>query len=80
MYGQSNVGHIVRDEAVSLQYLKYWNNLAQDLPGRRARHGDDKEAMDELNEQQQPDLDNGMCFKLLPFLLPLKRRANSLTH
>jgi len=28
--GQSNVGHIVRDEAVAGQYLAYWMELAQD--------------------------------------------------
>mmetsp|Transcript_13735 Transcript_13735/g.29154 ORF Transcript_13735/g.29154 Transcript_13735/m.29154 type:complete len:700 (+) Transcript_13735:119-2218(+) len=62
IYGQSNVGHIVRDDGVASQYLEYWERLSQDLPGRK--HLDKKgdkggsEPMDESNEQQQPDLEN----------------------
>ncbi|KAK1747269.1 phospholipase D superfamily protein [Skeletonema marinoi] len=60
-YGQSNVGHIVRDEGVAQQYLAYWNKLALDPPGRSKRHSasshDEEDAvpMDEINEQLQPD-------------------------
>mmetsp|Transcript_13281 Transcript_13281/g.21600 ORF Transcript_13281/g.21600 Transcript_13281/m.21600 type:complete len:600 (+) Transcript_13281:41-1840(+) len=65
IYGQSNVGHIVRDDGVASQYLEYWERLSRDLPGRK-RSGkieddngreDENEPMDELNEQQQPDLE-----------------------
>jgi phosphatidylserine/phosphatidylglycerophosphate/cardiolipin synthase-like enzyme len=66
LYGQSNVGHIVRDEDVAKQYLAYWNELAKDPPGRSKRHyGEEdrggrsqdeyKVPMDETNEQLQPD-------------------------
>ncbi|KAL7498728.1 hypothetical protein ACHAWT_006703 [Skeletonema menzelii] len=59
-YGQSNVGHIVRDEDIAQQYLKYWDKLAQDPPGRSKRHSgsshdEDVMPMDEINEQLQPD-------------------------
>ena len=64
-YGQSNVGHVVRDEDVAKQYLAYWNELAKDPPGRSRRHsrensggsshGEDEVPMDESNEQLQPD-------------------------
>jgi phosphatidylserine/phosphatidylglycerophosphate/cardiolipin synthase-like enzyme len=59
-YGQSNVGHIVRDEGVAQQYLTYCNKLALDPPGRSKRHSassHDEEAvpMDEINKQLQPD-------------------------
>lgn len=59
-YGQSNVGHIVRDEDIARQYLTYWNKLALDPPGRSKRHSgsshdDDELPMDEINEQLQPD-------------------------
>ncbi len=64
-YGQSNVGHIVRDEDVAKQYLAYWNELAKDPPGRSKRHSresrggkshdEDEVPMDEINEQLQPD-------------------------
>ena len=32
IFGQSNVGHIVRDRKVARQYLNYWDRLAED-PG-----------------------------------------------
>jgi len=32
IYGQSNVGHIVRDEAVAQAYLDYWTRLSADPP------------------------------------------------
>jgi phosphatidylserine/phosphatidylglycerophosphate/cardiolipin synthase-like enzyme len=32
LFGQSNVGHIVRDRNIARQYLDYWDRLAQD-PG-----------------------------------------------
>ena len=38
LFGQSNVGHIVRDEGVAQKYLAYWEQLAADPP-RRAKAG-----------------------------------------
>jgi hypothetical protein len=69
-YGQSNVGHIIRDEDVAKQYLNYWNELAKDPPGRSrshsrqsggggSSHDEEKVPMDEINEQLQPDPSNG---------------------
>ncbi len=58
--GQSNVGHIVRDEEVASQFLKYWKNLSRDNPGRKHSTKTDDESsepMDELNEVLQPDLE-----------------------
>ncbi|KAL9191413.1 hypothetical protein ACHAXT_001119 [Thalassiosira profunda] len=66
IYGQSNVGHIVRDEDVASQYAEYWQRLAKDIPGRKrasnssfggSGHDEESEPMDQLNEEQQPDLD-----------------------
>ncbi len=37
IFGQSNVGHLVRDSAVAKQYLAYWNLLAQNLPNKELR-------------------------------------------
>jgi phosphatidylserine/phosphatidylglycerophosphate/cardiolipin synthase-like enzyme len=57
-YGQSNVGHILRDDGVTSQYLEYWQHLSQDLPGRKhPSHEDNHEPMDDINEGQQPDLE-----------------------
>ena len=63
--GQSNVGHIVRDDGVASQYLEYWERLSRDLPGRKRSskteddngHEGENEPMDDLNERQQPDLE-----------------------
>ncbi|MBS0205288.1 MAG: hypothetical protein JSS49_20485 [Planctomycetes bacterium] len=30
IFGQSNVGHVVRDEKIAKKYLAYWNKLAED--------------------------------------------------
>jgi phosphatidylserine/phosphatidylglycerophosphate/cardiolipin synthase-like enzyme len=71
IYGQANVGHIVRDYSVAKQYLSYWNALKSDPPGRstaRSHTDNDDEStasgeeeikrpMDDLIEEQQPDLD-----------------------
>jgi len=38
IYGQSNVGHIIRDPAIAQQYLDYWQQLARD-PAKRAAPG-----------------------------------------
>lgn len=57
-YGQSNVGHIVRDEIVAGQYLEYWQHLSGDLPGRKHPYHDDyQEPMDDFDDNQQPDID-----------------------
>lgn len=65
IYGQSNVGHIVRNESVAQQYLSYFNDLAKDPPGRSRNHSrksgegschdDDKAPMDDINEKLNPD-------------------------
>ena len=43
IYGQSNVGHIVRDGSVAKKYLDYWNVLATDRPGRKWINGDEEQ-------------------------------------
>jgi len=52
IYGQSNVGHVVRDHDVARRFLDYWNALSTDRPGR----SHDGDSMDDYVEQQQPDL------------------------
>ena len=37
IFGQSNVGHIVRDPAVAQAYLDYWERLEEDPTARRLR-------------------------------------------
>jgi phosphatidylserine/phosphatidylglycerophosphate/cardiolipin synthase-like enzyme len=59
--GQSNVGHIVRDEGVATKYADYWEHLSRDPPGRKhpskARGVNGIDApMDEVNERIHPDM------------------------
>lgn len=46
IFGQSNVVHIVRDEAVARNYTRYWSNLSKDPSARKIRG---------LNETLVPD-------------------------
>lgn len=55
IFGQSNVGHIVRDPAVAALYLEYWQRLAADPP-RLAPPGQLEEAgFAQWNALQFPD-------------------------
>ncbi len=56
IYGQSNVGHIVRDPKVAAAYFAYWEKLATD-PKKTAARGDEPgTAMRDWTVLQQPDL------------------------
>mmetsp|Transcript_3032 Transcript_3032/g.7681 ORF Transcript_3032/g.7681 Transcript_3032/m.7681 type:complete len:696 (+) Transcript_3032:136-2223(+) len=66
IYGQSNVGHIVRSDQVASQYVEYWKHLSRDLPGRKhpsktndggGSENEDNDPMDDFNERQQPDIE-----------------------
>jgi phosphatidylserine/phosphatidylglycerophosphate/cardiolipin synthase-like enzyme len=43
LYGQWNVGHIVRDEDVARRYLEFWKELVGDPPYTKARAWDGKQ-------------------------------------
>jgi phosphatidylserine/phosphatidylglycerophosphate/cardiolipin synthase-like enzyme len=54
IFGQSNVGHVVRDAEIASQYLDYWQRLAGDPP-REAPSGQPEEAgFAEWNAMQSP--------------------------
>lgn len=59
--GQSNVGHIVRDEGVASKYAAYWEHLSLDPRGRKhsskasGLNGNDA-PMDDVNERLSPDM------------------------
>lgn len=48
IFGQSNVGHVIRDPEVAERYHEYWKKLSQDPPRKEIR---------DWNVQIQPDLD-----------------------
>lgn len=56
IYGQSNVGHIVRDEKVAQCYLEYWEKLHGDPEKSKPKTNDDTAGMKFWTVNQQPDL------------------------
>jgi phosphatidylserine/phosphatidylglycerophosphate/cardiolipin synthase-like enzyme len=56
IYGQSNVGHIVRDPAVAGRYLEYWEKLATDPKKSAAKADPPGTAMRDWTVMNQPDL------------------------
>ena len=85
IYGQSNVGHIVRDQNVAEQFTQYWHNLSHDPSGRKRRTSssdNDKasnEPMDELNEHQQPDLEGKVKSQSVTVIFSPRTTTNMLT-
>jgi phosphatidylserine/phosphatidylglycerophosphate/cardiolipin synthase-like enzyme len=51
IFGHSNVGHIVRDQAVAAQYLEYWEKLATDPKMERSVANDE---IRPFNEEHSP--------------------------
>jgi hypothetical protein len=61
IYGQANVGHIVRDVDIAGRYLTYWNALSLDPPGRsrsRISYSDSSEASSASGEEKDEPTDN----------------------
>lgn len=57
IFGQSNVGHIVRDEAVAQKYFEYWQKLSTD-PKKKSGKTDPPDAgIQNWTVKQQPDLE-----------------------
>ena len=55
IFGQSNVGHVIRDPEIASQYLEYWLQLATDPP-LKAPHGQLADAgFAQWNAMQFPD-------------------------
>jgi len=56
IYGQSNVGHIIRDEAVAQKYYEYWQKLSTD-PIKKSKKGmPDDAGIANWTVKQQPDM------------------------
>jgi phosphatidylserine/phosphatidylglycerophosphate/cardiolipin synthase-like enzyme len=56
IFGQSNVGHVIRDRAVALRYLEYWDKLQTDPPRRKASTDPAEMGIQDWNVHTQPDL------------------------
>ncbi|MFL5341387.1 MAG: phospholipase D-like domain-containing protein [Gemmataceae bacterium] len=56
IFGQSNVGHVIRDEAVAARYLAYWEKLKTDPPRKRAAGTPEEMGLQDWNVHSQPDL------------------------
>jgi phosphatidylserine/phosphatidylglycerophosphate/cardiolipin synthase-like enzyme len=56
IFGQSNVGHIIRDETIARKYFEYWDKLKDD-PKKKSAKGDQPDAgLSNWTVLQQPDL------------------------
>ncbi len=55
IFGQSNVGHIVRDKAVARKYHEYWQEVATD-PKKTTAKKDTEPGFRDWNVERQPDL------------------------
>lgn len=58
LFGQSNVGHIIRDEKVAAKYLEYWNKLATDPVKKKESQEPEEMGLRNWNNARQPDLRN----------------------
>jgi phosphatidylserine/phosphatidylglycerophosphate/cardiolipin synthase-like enzyme len=56
IYGQNNVGHVVRDKDVAKKYYEYWHKLATDPKKRSPRSGPPDAGIRDWNQLHQPDL------------------------
>jgi phosphatidylserine/phosphatidylglycerophosphate/cardiolipin synthase-like enzyme len=56
IFGQSNVGHVIRDKDVARHYLAYWEKLQTDPPRRRASADPKEMGIQDWNVHHQPDL------------------------
>lgn len=56
IFGQSNVGHVVRDAAVAAKYLEYWNKLQTNPPRKTAKNAAADTGVADWTVTQQPDL------------------------
>lgn len=56
IFGQSNVGHIIRDEAIARQYLDYWEKLKDDPKKASGKNDPPDAGMRNWTVLHQPDL------------------------
>jgi phosphatidylserine/phosphatidylglycerophosphate/cardiolipin synthase-like enzyme len=57
IFGQSNVGHVIRDPEVAARYLAYWEKLRTDPPRKKAAKSPEGMGIQEWNVHTQPDLE-----------------------
>ncbi|MEM7174032.1 MAG: phospholipase D-like domain-containing protein [Bacteroidota bacterium] len=55
IFGQSNVGHTIREKKIAHAYLHYWQRLAQDPTAQTLRHENQKALdLENLLDEQEP--------------------------
>lgn len=72
IYGQSNIGHIVRDESIAQKYFEYWTKLSED-PIKSKRGSDPNfTAMKNWVAENNPNLDDLPPNSIHPIFSPRK--------
>lgn len=56
IFGQSNVGHIIRDEEVAQKYYEYWQKLSTDPKRKSSKNDSPDTGIANWTVNQQPDL------------------------
>jgi phosphatidylserine/phosphatidylglycerophosphate/cardiolipin synthase-like enzyme len=56
IFGQSNVGHVIRDKDVAARYLAYWEKLKTDPPRKKASDSPEEMGIQDWNIHAQADL------------------------
>jgi len=56
IFGQSNVGHVVRDEAVAQKYFEYWDKISTDPKKKSVKSDPPDKGIQNWTVLQQPDL------------------------
>ena len=82
IFGQSNVGHIIRDEEIAARYLAYWEKLKDDP--RKSRKNSKpttdpaKMGIDDFIENQQPDLKGPVATPSMTVIFSPRNTTNML--
>lgn len=78
LFGQSNVGQIIRDEEIAMEYYNYWNKLSGD-PKKKSSSSDAPETgMKNWLEVHNPDLDENLPSKSVSVIFSPRMNENML--
>jgi phosphatidylserine/phosphatidylglycerophosphate/cardiolipin synthase-like enzyme len=70
IFGQLNVGHVVRDAKVARRYHEYWKKLSTDPKKKSGRNDDANEGVRNWTVNQQPDLSGPPPSGITPVFSP----------
>ena len=79
IFGQSNVGHLVRDKAIAGKYFEYWKKLQTDPKKKSAKNDPKTLGMQNWTVSKQPDLKGPPRKPITPIFSPrLRNKGGSM--